>query len=46
ATLDKEQALHEEVLRAFREQVLRRHPKLGVSTGIMALNGSVQIVGV
>ena len=46
STPEKEQALHEEVLRAFREQVLRRHPGLGVTTGIMALNGSVQLVGV
>lgn len=44
STPDKEQALHEKVLRAFREQVKRRHPKLGVSTGIMALNGSVQLI--
>ena len=46
STPEKEQALHEEVLRAFREQVMRRHPGLGVTTGIMALNGSVQLVGV
>jgi hypothetical protein len=44
STPDKEQRLHEEVLRAFRQRVLRRHPRLGVDTGIMALNGSVQII--
>ena len=44
ATPDKEQLIHREVLVAFREQVLRRHPKLGVDTGIMALNGSVELI--
>lgn len=44
STPDKEQALLEQVLRAFRQQTLKRHPKLGVTTGIMALNGSVQII--
>jgi hypothetical protein len=44
ATPDKEQRIHVEVLGAFREQVLRRHPKLGIDTGIMALNGSVELI--
>ncbi len=44
STPEKEQQVHAEVLRAFREQVLRRHPKLGVTTGIMALNGSVELI--
>ncbi|MCC7048653.1 MAG: hypothetical protein IT562_18200 [Alphaproteobacteria bacterium] len=44
STPDKEQQVHTDVLRAFRKQVLRRHPGLGVTTGIMALNGSVELI--
>lgn len=45
ATPEKEQKLHTEVLLAFREQIKRRHPQLGVTLGIMALNGSVELIG-
>ena len=31
-------------LRQFRAGIGQRHPKLGVDTGIMALDGSVEVV--
>jgi len=31
------------VLAAFRQDVQRRHPHLGVETGLMALDGSIQM---
>jgi hypothetical protein len=45
ATPDAEEAIHRRVLAAFRAEVLKRHPKLGVDTGIMALDGSVEKIG-
>jgi hypothetical protein len=35
---------HNEALRAFRAEVGRRQPKLGVDTGIMAIDGTVEVV--
>ena len=34
---------HKRVLAAFRQDVQRRHPRLGVETGLMALDGSIEI---
>lgn len=34
---------HKRVLAAFRQDVQRRHPHLGVETGLMALDGSIQM---
>ncbi|NBT35636.1 MAG: hypothetical protein EBT03_08895 [Betaproteobacteria bacterium] len=36
---------HAEVLAAFRQAVVKRHPKLSVITGIMDLEGRVDLVG-
>ncbi len=36
---------HRVVLAEFRKQVARRHPKLGVETGLMALDGSIEMFG-
>jgi hypothetical protein len=44
ATPDAEQATHRRILAAFRAEVKKRQPKLGVETGIMALNGSVELI--
>jgi len=45
ATPAAETASHTEVLRSFRAEVARRQPALGVVTGIMALDGSVELAG-
>jgi|HubBroStandDraft_3_1064219.scaffolds.fasta_scaffold437455_1 carbonic anhydrase len=34
---------HKRVLATFREDVQRRHPRLGVETGLMALDGSIEM---
>src|SRR5580704_2187704 len=34
---------HKRVLATFREDVQRRHPGLGVETGLMALDGSIEM---
>jgi carbonic anhydrase len=34
---------HKRVLATFRQDVRRRHPGFGVETGLMALNGSIEI---
>ncbi|MGQ0675582.1 MAG: hypothetical protein ACT4N4_05780 [Rhodospirillales bacterium] len=39
-----ERATHIRILRAFRAEVSRRHPALGCETGIMALNGSIEMI--
>jgi carbonic anhydrase len=36
---------HREVLAEFREAVARHHPQLTVETGLMALDGSIQMFG-
>jgi carbonic anhydrase len=43
ATPEAETATHKKVLAEFREEVAERHPKLSVVTGLMALDGSIQI---
>lgn len=40
-----ETAAHEEVLATFRKELAARHPTLSVTTGIMDLNGRVDLVG-
>jgi hypothetical protein len=32
-------------LNEFRRQVLKRHPKLSVITGVMSLDGRVDLIG-
>jgi len=44
ATPEKEEETHRRILAAFRAEVKKHHPRLGIETGIMALNGSVEIV--
>jgi carbonic anhydrase len=34
---------HKRVLAVFRQDVKRRHPRLGVETGLMALDGSIEM---
>lgn len=36
---------HKAILTAFAAEVKKRHPTLGCETGIMALNGSVEMIG-
>jgi hypothetical protein len=45
ATPAAETASHAEALGAFRAEVGRRQPALGVVAGIMALDGSVDLIG-
>jgi hypothetical protein len=45
ATKAAETRSHSQALTQFRAAVAKRHPKLGVVTGIMALDGSVDLVG-
>jgi len=40
-----ETTTHRAALAEFRKQVARRHPKLQVETGLMALDGSVEMLG-
>jgi len=42
---DVETASHSDALKEFRSQVIKRQPKLSVITGIMDLNGRVDLVG-
>lgn len=44
ATREAETTAHSAVLRSFAAEVRRRKPSLGVVTGIMDLNGSVELV--
>jgi hypothetical protein len=39
-----ETQMHTEALRQFRAEVNKRQPQLGVDTGIMALDGAVEVV--
>jgi carbonic anhydrase len=43
ATPQAETATHKKALAEFREAVAKRHPELTVVTGLMALDGSLQI---
>ncbi len=43
ATPDKETETHRAVLAEFRKEVQQRQPKLGVETGLMALDGSMMM---
>lgn len=43
ANASAETDTHKRVLRAFREDVGRRYPRLQVETGLMALNGSIEM---
>lgn len=36
---------HAEALNEFRRQVVKRHPKLSVITGVMSLDGRVDLIG-
>ncbi len=45
ATKDNETEAHTESLMEFREQVKKRHPKLSVITGIMSVDGRVDLIG-
>ncbi len=45
STPERERGTHLSILRAFRLQVTKRHPTLGVETGIMSLNGSIEMIG-
>jgi len=44
ATPDAETRSHAEILVLFRKDVEKRHPKLGVVTGITALDGGVMLI--
>ena len=44
ATPEKETATHREALDRLREQVKKRQPHLGIETGLMALDGIVEMV--
>ena len=43
ATREAETATHREELAEFRKQVNAKHPKLGVETGLMAINGKIEM---
>jgi carbonic anhydrase len=43
ATREAETATHKKALFEFREEVNKRHPQLAVVTGLMALDGSIEI---
>jgi carbonic anhydrase len=45
ATPDAETATHRRALTEFRGAVAHRHPHLQIETGLMALDGSIQIFG-
>jgi hypothetical protein len=36
---------HRKVLAGFRKEVSKRHPKLTIETGLMALDGSIEMLG-
>jgi hypothetical protein len=42
---ERETETHREALAEFRKQVGQRHPDLGVETGLMAINGTIQMFG-
>jgi len=44
-TPEAESALHREVLAQFRQEVQGRRPSLQVETGLMALDGKVELLG-
>ena len=44
ANLQAETATHRRALAEFRRQVNRRQPKLGVETGVMALDGTLEML--
>jgi carbonic anhydrase len=41
----RETETHREALAQFRQEVGQRHPNLGVETGLMALDGSIELFG-
>jgi hypothetical protein len=43
ATPELETKTHRDALAQFRKEVAKRHPKLGVETGLMALDGKVEM---
>ena len=45
ATKDAETETHRKALAEFRKQVNEKQPKLGVETGLMALNGKLERLG-
>ena len=45
ATREAETEAHAEALHEFRMQVYKRYPKLSVITGVMGLNGQVDLIG-
>ena len=45
ATRDKETATHRAALAEFRKQVGQRHANLGVETGLMAIDGTIEMFG-
>ena len=45
ATPEKENATHRKALAEFRKQVNEKQPKLGVETGLMAINGKFERLG-
>ena len=45
ADRESETLAHAEALQAFRKEVAKRQPKLAVITGIMDLNGRVDLIG-
>ena len=45
ATKDAETETHRKALAEFRKQVNEKQPKLGVETGLMAINGKFEKLG-
>ena len=45
ATPQAETETHKAALAEFRRQVGERHPQLAVETGLMALNGTMEMFG-
>jgi carbonic anhydrase len=45
ATKDAETETHGKALAEFRKQVNEKQPKLKVETGLMALNGKLEMIG-
>jgi hypothetical protein len=42
---ERETETHRAALAEFRKQVGQRHPDLGVETGLMAINGTIEMFG-
>ena len=42
---ERETETHRAALAEFRKQVGQRHPNLGVETGLMAINGTIEMIG-